>query len=213
MGRVDRLLPKNSGPFELAVAHAMDDVLPVPLRQIMDPATTPEPFLDFLAAHRSVDLWYADWSVARKRQMIQNARRMARIVGTKAAPAEYLSYVDATIVHKVSHPANQPVGQIAVGITPIQHPPLTTRLLVKVQLKHPPHAIVVGQTAVGLAALRPVDLTPIDRANNALSLSKAPETAMSVSYAHRVPRTLDDGIDLDNNEQNVLGAFKDRQRL
>lgn len=44
------LLRNEAGPLETALAAAMADDLPVPVRAIMSPATTPARFLPFLAA-------------------------------------------------------------------------------------------------------------------------------------------------------------------
>ena len=206
------LLADNSEAFELAIAEAMADELPVPVRQILDPATTPSAFIPFLAAHRSADLWFEDWPEDRKRQMVAEAPFLARLVGTQAAAEAFLAYVDAEIIHKVSHPARFPVGRIAVGRrTPVHHKPFVARFLVRVSLTAPAHATIVGRTAVGRAAIRTINREPLRRAKTALSLSKAPETAYTVSFSHRVRRTLDDGLSLDAGL--VLGSFKDRHTL
>lgn len=206
------LLPSNAGAFERAVAEAMADTLPVPLRQIMDPAETPSTFLPFLAAHRSVDLWFEDWPEERKRQMVADAIALAKLVGTRAAAERFLAYVDAQIIHKVSHPSRRPVGRISAGRrVPIQHKPFVARFLVRTALTAPAKPIIVGRTAASRAAVRTIDREPLRRAKTALSVSKAAETAYTINFAHRVRRTLDDGLDLDAGA--ALGAFKDRVRL
>jgi len=205
------ILPGNAAPFELALAEAMTDTLPVPIREIMDPATTPVPFLPFLAAHESVDLWFGDWSEDRKRLMITQAMQLAALKGTSVAAEAFLDYVDTAIVHKRSYPSKFPVGRIAAGLTPIQHPTFTAHFLLKLALKAPKNAIVVGRTAVGSAAVMDVDREPIRRALHALVVSKAPETAYTATFAHRLPVTLDDGVDLDAG--HIMGSFKDRTRL
>jgi len=206
------LLPDNSEEFELVAAKAMADDLPVTVRQILDPATTPAAFLPFLGAHRSVDLWFEDWPEERKRQMVAEAAELARLVGTRAAAEQFLAYVDSEIIHKVSYPARYPAGRIAAGRrTPIQHKPFVARYLVKVDLQAPSRAIVAGRTAVGRSAVRTINREPLSRTKTALSLSKAPETAYTINFAHRVQRTLDDGLDLSAGA--ALGAFKNRVRL
>jgi phage tail-like protein len=205
------LLPPGSSVLEQALAHAMTDLLPVPIEDVLDPARTPKQFLPFLGAHRSVDLWFDDWSEERKRQMVEHAIDLAQLKGTGVAAERYLAFVDTTIVHKVSHPARYPVGRIAAGITPVQHQPLVARFLLKVPLVAHPRSICVARTAIGHAAVRTFNREPLSRAKLALSVSKAPATAYSVTFAHRVPVTVDDGINLDAGQ--FLGAFKDRIRL
>lgn len=211
MSTADSLVPEESGLIALALAFAMSDVLPVPIRQIMDPAKMPAAFLPFLAAHRSVDLWFDDWPEARKRQMVTEAVKLAALKGTRAAAGAFLAYVDTEIVDKRSYPSRWPVGQIAAGVTPIYHPDFTARFLLKVALKAPANAIVVGRTAVGRAAVRTVDDEPLRRAMRAITVSKAPETAFTTTFAHRLPMTLDEGINLDAGHE--LGAYTDRTRL
>lgn len=205
------LLPDRRGPFEVALAGAMQDDLPIPIAEAMDPAKTPEALLPHLAAHESVDLWFDDWSIERKRKMIADAPRLAKLVGTEAAAEAFLEYVDAEIVHKVSYPSRRPVGRIAVGITPIQDRPFVARFLIKVTLVAHRRAIIVGRTAVGRGAILPPSREPIRRAKIALAKSKAPETAYTVSFAHRIPISLKDGIDLDAGYK--LGDYRDRYRL
>lgn len=205
------LLHDAAGPMLRALAAAFTDELPVPIRQIMDPATTPAAFLPFLAAHRSVDLWFDDWPEARKRRMVDEAVKLAALKGTRAAAAAFLDFVDATIVHKRAYPSRFPVGRIAAGRTPIQFPTFTAQYLLKVALRAPPRAEIVGRTAIGRAAVQPFDFERLRRAKRAIVVSKAPETAYTVTFAHRVPVTLDDGFDLAAG--HALGSFKDRITL
>lgn len=207
----DELLPSASGPFTRALAFAASDKLPVPLAEIMDPARTLGRFLPFLAAHESVDLWYDDWSEDRKRRMIAEATRLAKLKGTRAAARAFLSFVDTEIRHKVSYPSRHPVGRIAAGITPIQHPTFTARFLLRTELRRPSRAICVGRSAVSRDAVRTVDFEPLRRAKHALVVSKAPETVYSVTFAHRIRKTLDDNPELDAGYR--LGSFRQRIRL
>lgn len=213
MNAVAELLPANSDVFELALAEAMSDALDVPYADIMDPAKTPAEFLPFLAAHKSVDLWYSDWPEARKRQMVAEAEELASLVGTVAAAPRFLSFVDTIIIHKVGHPARHPVGQIAAGITPVNHQPFVARYLLKTDLVVKPFSSRVGQSVVGKKrdAVRTIDREPLNRAKKAITLSKIDGTAYSVTFAHRELVTLDDGFDLDTDFR--LGKYKDRIRL
>jgi P2-related tail formation protein len=205
------LLPNNAGPFERAVAHAASDTLPVPIAQIMDPATTPAEWLPWLAAHEQVRLWYSDWPEARKRQIVADWLRLAGLIGTRAAAAEFLAYVDAELIHKRSYPSRFPVGRYAVGRHPVQFPTFTARHLVRVALVAPNGAWRAGYSAVRRASIRPPDTEPLRRAEHALVISKAPETAFTVSFAHRVRITLDDGFNL--GADHVMDSFRDRTIL
>lgn len=205
------LLPSNSGPFERAVAHAMTDELPVPIAQIMDPDTTPVEWLPWLAAHESVDLWFDDWSVERKRQMIKEATELAALKGTHEAALRFLGFVDAEVIDTVSYPARFRFGGSSKSFTPINHPPFKARYLIKVALTKPVNAFVFGQSAWGKGAFRTVDLEPIRRAKLALRVSKAPETEYLVSFAWRRPAIVGDAIPLE--DELSIGGFVDRMRL
>lgn len=205
------LLPPNAGPIERALTHAASDALPVPIDQIMDAATTPAEFLPWLAAHENVRLWYSDWPESRKREIIADWLRLAGLIGTRAAASAFLAYVDGELVHKRSYPSKYSVGRYAVGRHPIQFPNFTARHLVKVALVRPRGAWRAGHSAVRRASIRPPDTEPLRRAEHALVVSKAPETAFTVSFAHRVRKSLDDGFDLDAG--HVMDSFRDRTFL
>ncbi len=205
------LLQSAAGPMLRALAAAFTDDLPVPIRQIMDPATAPAAFLPFIAAHRSVDLWFDDWPEARKRLMVAEAVKLAALKGTRAAAAAFLPFVDAQILDRLSYPQRFVLGFGALGVTPIDHKPFTTHFLIKVPLRAPVTPIVLGQTGLGEGALQEVDLEPIQRVNRALVVSKAPETLLSADFAHRRPLTFGDRPKLDGTHR--LGGWVDRATL
>lgn len=205
------LLPDSAWTLERATLHAMLQDLAVPFSEIVDPARAPLEWLPFLAVHRGVRFWYADWPEARKRDVISKWYELAALIGTRAAAERFLGLVDTTIVHKVSYPAQKPIGRWALGLSPIDHPPFTSRFLVKTELRAPKGAFIIGRTAIGRGSLSPPSVEPLRRAKAALTISKAPETAYAVSFAHRVRRTLRDGFDL--RAGHALGSFKDRVRL
>lgn len=220
MTTVDQILPQNSQAFERSLANAMSDDLPIPIEEVMDPYRTPERFLPFLAGHYSVDLWFDDWSVDRKREMVAQAKgsstvypgtRLADFKGTREGARRFLEFVDAEIIDTVAHPTRFVFGRSSFGITPLQHPPFRARYLVKVTLEKPINAFVFGWSALGKAALRDVDLTPIMRAKTALRASKAPETEYLVSFAWRRPATFGDGISFDDGLP--FGGHIDRTHL
>lgn len=179
------LMVQEASPYERSLAAAMSDDLPIPFRQIMDPMATPEEWLPWLASHRSVDLWYSDWPIERKRQMVAEAIRLAQIKGTRSGLIAFLSYVDAQLVSAVAYPRHFVFGRSAIGIQPIQFPPFLGRYLVKVRLRRHIRSLVLGRSAFGKHALIPVDLDPIERAKLAARVSKAPETQYTATFAHR----------------------------
>ena len=205
------ILPSNSGPFERAAAHAMSDDLPVPIAQILDPVTAPAEWLPWLAAHENVRLWYGDWSDERKRQIIVDWPQLASLIGTRGAAEPFLAYVDTVIIHKVSHPANQPLGLMALDIDPYGHPSFFARFLAKTDLQAHDVSFVIGYAALDVDALVEVDTQPLHQAMDALVMSKAPETQYAISFAHRIPISLDDGLDLDAGHD--LESYRDRIRL
>ena len=94
----DHILPVSETPFNQALAAVSTRLegINAPIRQIWDPWTVPEQFLKFLAHAFSVDLWVDEWPEIRKRSIIADAIRMARVKGTLDGVHTYLSYVDAT---------------------------------------------------------------------------------------------------------------------
>lgn len=209
--RASPVLPSSSTSFERALADAMTDLLPVPIRDVVDPGATPSRFLPFLAAHESVDLWFDDWPEARKRLMVSVAHELSALKGTRAALDAFLPFVDAEIVDRISHPRRFVVGFSAVGIDPVGHRPFTAHLLVRVPVKYPSRAFVMGRSAIGHAAIRTVDLTPLDRVRQAVRVAKSPNTLITLNYGWRRPVTLDDGFPLDGSFR--FGDFTDRKRL
>jgi phage tail-like protein len=208
---VPDLIPPNSGTFERAIAEGMNDVLPVPLCEILDPATTPERFLPFLAAHRSVDLWFSDWTVERKRQMIAEAIQLARIKGTRAATLAFLAYVDAQLVDIIAHPKRFVIGRSTIERDPIGHKPFSARHLIKIETTTPPRAFVMGRAVIGRARFKTPSREPFERALSALRVSKAPETEYRVDFAHKRQWRLEDNIPLGDGV--LLGAYLNRTRL
>jgi P2-related tail formation protein len=205
------LLPGNSGIWESAIAAGIGDELPVPIRQIMDPQVTPAAFLPFLAAHRSVKLWFTDWAEQRKRDMVEQAPQLAELIGTHQGAVRFLGFVDAEVLDTISYPARFVFGQSAIGVTPIDHPPFKARYLVRVTLDRRANSLIFGRSALGQASLRPVDLEPIRRAKLALQVARAPEAEYVVTFAWRRPITVGDSIAADGSYK--VGGFDNRERL
>ena len=217
---VGELLPSNSDVFEQALAYAMSDELPVEYEQILDPYQTPVEFLPFLAAHHSVDLWFADWTEEKKREMVAQCagvsttypgEPLADLKGTFEGLKRYLWFVDATVLERVSYPQRFVIGQSPIGITPINHPPYKGRYLIKTTLEKPFNAFVIGQSAIGKSAIRNVSTEPIRRARLAARIAKAEHCEYTVSSTHRT--ILNFGDDVSFDDELSFGTFLDRTSL
>ncbi len=81
------LLPPNATRLERGIeaAAARISAVPVPLRDLWNPATCPEALLPYLAWALSVDAWNADWPVAVRRAQVAQAIEIQRRKGTVAA--------------------------------------------------------------------------------------------------------------------------------
>lgn len=189
---VAALLPSNATAFERALSAALQDVLPVPLRDMVSAADTASAFVPFLAAHESVDLWFEDWSEARKRAMVDEALALAGLKGTRPGLRRYLAYVDAALISAVAHPRRFVAGASAVGVQPLQFPAFTARYLIKVGLTRHGRSCVASRGALGKHALVPVNLEPIRRAKIAATVSKGPGTQYTATFAHRRRPTFDE---------------------
>lgn len=95
------LLPANASDGERAVSLAIERHadLPVPVRDVWNPATCPANLLAWLAWAYSVDEWDSNWSEAQKRQIIQASLDVHRHKGTIGAVKEALAalFYDARI--------------------------------------------------------------------------------------------------------------------
>lgn len=208
---VAELLTREAGPFEAAAAAGHGGALPVPIAAILDPATTPAAFLPFLAGHESVDLWFSDWSDARKRQAIADGLADAGLKGTRAGAIRFLAYVDATLVDAIAYPARFRFGSALVGRTPIGHPPFVARYLVRLATFAPPRALINARAVIGRARLKTPSREPFRRVLMAARVAKAPETQVRVDFQHARMITIADGIPLDGSY--TLGAFVERTKL
>ncbi len=201
-------LPDTADLYERAAMEGAEAQLPIPIRELVDPATTTPTFLPFVAVHNGVKLWFDDWSLARKRQMADEANQLADLIGTRPGLAGFLAYVDAQLISAVAHPRRFVAGRSAVGIQPLQFPSYTARYLIKVGLRRHRRSAVAGRAALGLHAAIPTDLEPIRRVKIAASVSKGPGTQYTATFAHRRRPTFDEiqfGMGFDQ--------FIDRQSL
>lgn len=211
MADASDLLPSTTAPFEVALAKAMTDELPVPLRQAMDPSAAPAALLPFLAVHDGVRLWFSDWTEARKRQVISASLLDCWLVGVRNGAVRYLSYVDGTLVDAVAYPARFVMGRAIIGRTPIGHAPFLARYLVRVATSKPPRSLVMGRGALGRARLKTPSREPLFRCLAALRAAKAPETEIRVDFGHSRQIRLSDGVPLDGTYK--LGSFISRTKL
>jgi phage tail-like protein len=205
------LLPAAAGSYEIAAGKGMSDALSVPIRQIVDPAQTPVAFLPWLAAHESVDLWFEDWSTARKRAMIAEASTIADYKGTRHGVVRFLSYVDATLVDAVAYPAPFVMGRSVIGRNPIGHKPFLARYLIALATVAPPRALVARRGVLGRSRLKTPSREKFDRALRAIRAAKAPETQVRVDFAHHRVIKLSDQLPLDGTYR--LGQYVPRTKL
>lgn len=205
------LLPRNATAYERALATALTDVLPVPIRSVVDPQTAPVAFLPFTAEHESVDLWFEDWAVQRKRDMIEASPVLATLKGTRDGTVEFLRFVDAEVLDIVAHPSRFVFRRAVVARTPIGHPAFVARHLVRVHTIVPPRAFVIGRAVVGRARLRTPSREPFRRVLVAMRVAKSPDTEYRVDFAHKRQLQLSDGSLL--SDDFLLGQFIDRSKL
>ena len=80
----DSLLPPSASQLEHAVAGTLAAAteLPVPLRDLWNPGSCPEPLLPYLAWAWSVDRWDSRWPVATRRKVVADAFAVHRRKGT-----------------------------------------------------------------------------------------------------------------------------------
>lgn len=93
------LLPPNATPLERALESAIDGLadLPVPLRDLWNPATCPAALLPFLAWGVSIDFWDRSWSEPAKRAAIAASVEQQRRKGTRASLRAILDRFDPLI--------------------------------------------------------------------------------------------------------------------
>jgi P2-related tail formation protein len=208
---VTELLAPERLPFDIAIAEAMTDTLLVPYREIMDPQQTPEEFLPFLAAHRSVDLWFDDWAVQRKRDMITEAPVLASIKGTYDASIRFLAYVDGTIIDAITYPSPFILDEAILDETPIDLPAFVAQYLVKVVIIAESDAFALDDGILDESLIINPDTTKLTRCLMALRVAKAPETEMRVDFQHKRPLSLIDAPHIGGS--HFVGEYVDRLSL
>jgi phage tail-like protein len=206
-------LPANATTYEKSVVRDISEYLVADLRKAVDPNQTPVDFIPFLAAHESVDLWYEDWTEARKRQMIAEAPVLARYKGTRKGTIEFIKYVDATLVDALAYPAKFVFGNARIGRTPIGLQPFVARYLIKISTTKEKKSFMMTRGVIGRDFLKAPDREPFERAFVALRISKAPETQMRVDFAYKRQLELSDGPLLDNDGMYNLGDYVDRTKI
>lgn len=211
MTAVADLLPQSAGTATDAIARALSDELQVPFRVTLDPDQTPAKWLPFLAANESVDLWFNDWTDARKRQMIAEARHLATLKGLRAGVVAFLGYVDGTMIDAVAYPARFALGRASIGRTPVGHMPFLARYLVKIETARPPRSFVAGRAVMGRSRIKTHSRDRLTRGLQAMRVAKSVETECRADFAHRRRLRIGDGVALDGGFN--LDQFLDRTRL
>ena len=102
------LLPPNAEPLEqaLSTTTARLDAIAVPISDLWDPWTCPEPHLPWLANALGVDIWRDEWPIERKREVVSRALILKSLKGRPAGYREYVSYADGEVVDMVRPPAD-----------------------------------------------------------------------------------------------------------
>lgn len=90
-----RLLPPNRTPLERVLGDVLPARLPVPLRELFDPARCDAPLLPYLAWARSVDRWDPDWSDEAKRNAVAASFVLHQRKGTLAALRQVVEPIGA----------------------------------------------------------------------------------------------------------------------
>lgn len=103
------LLPDNT----FAIMRSVDAVnaarRPLPaelIKQVDDPLTCPERLLGYCAYHYSVDLWDETWPAAKKRSVIAESIKLARIKGTEAAITRAVEIAGGKVERVIAPPAS-----------------------------------------------------------------------------------------------------------
>lgn len=93
------LLPPRSTPLErgLEAATARAGAVPVPLRDLWNPATCPVALLPWLAWSLSIDNWSPDWSEGIKRARIAQAISIQRHKGTAQSVRDVVAAFGGTV--------------------------------------------------------------------------------------------------------------------
>jgi phage tail P2-like protein len=95
--------PRYGQAVDQAAAHLYD--VPVPIRDVWNPATCPEVALPFLAWALSVDVWDASWSTEKKRAVCAASFDLHRHKGTLGGIKDHVALVGSTITVAVTPPA------------------------------------------------------------------------------------------------------------
>ncbi len=90
-----RLLPPNRSSLERSLRDVLPAELPVPLRELNDPARCEAALLPYLAWTRSVDRWDPDWSDEAKRNAVATSFVLHQRKGTLTALRQVVEPIGA----------------------------------------------------------------------------------------------------------------------
>ncbi|MGU9981455.1 phage tail protein I [Phreatobacter sp. HK31-P] len=99
-------LPRNATPFERAslAAHFFHQI-DVPLETLWNPMLCPAEVLPFLAWALSVDVWYDDWPIEKKRSVAAASLEMHGIKGTLEGIRRYAALAGGEVARAIVPPA------------------------------------------------------------------------------------------------------------
>ena len=219
MGDVKALLPSESAAFEHALAAGMSDDLPVPYAELLNPYTTRPDLLKWLGYQASLDLWFDDWSIERKREAVAQAMgvstlydgELAALKTTRGGAIRYLALVDAELVDAISYPALAIFDEGFFDDAIFDHPPFQSTYLVKLETAEPNAAFMDGAFFED-GFFGELDLEPFDRALKALRANKGDDhTELLVDFQNR--RVLTAGDRVLAGDRYLAGQYLARTKL
>lgn len=214
------LQPDSADVQERIMSKVLSYDLDVPYEILMDPYRTPARFLPFLAFHYGADLWIPSWTEAQQREAVAQfagrsttypGEKLAGLKTTREGVRRYLALVGAELIDTMSYPQRVVVGRTVKRRMPIGHPPFLNRHLVRIRIKKPKNAFVLGRSFLGRSPLKTASREPIKNCLKALRAAKNGATQGRVDFGHQRIITIDDNIDIDDGIR--LGQFVDRKRL
>lgn len=105
--KMEHILPPNATEYERTLASEVERILEIDadqIRYLWNPWKCKEELLPFLAWSLSVDVWFDEWPIAKKRRVVAEAIKHHQIKGTLAGTEAYLDLVDASLIDSVLPP-------------------------------------------------------------------------------------------------------------
>jgi len=129
------LLPPNSTQLERALVNISERLttVPVPIRDVWNPATCPVNLLPWLAWAMGIETWKSYWPENVKREVIKNAVQIKRRKGTVQSVRDTANAFGASVALRENWqltPAGAPYGfDIAVNVNDSSGQPVTAQFI------------------------------------------------------------------------------------